>query len=318
MELAAIRLPEDVVEDAELLAAFEGDLRLWARAQPHPGLVRVHGLERTRDGAVVLMDPELPIAMGAARRAAAGLDPEARRRWAAARAFEIAQALAAVGLVHREVSPRGVVFDEEGHARLLPPLGRLITERPRMGAGTIRAHALAWLSPEAVVGRACDARSDVYQLGLVTWALAGGAWPPRATDVELIQIIAAGVTPAPLFGEGDALDLLVRRATARDPDERPADPASYADALERVAVDDAAIRRAVADASERTPRGESRLFDRPIARPCARRWEELAPTADAAIRDCSECALPVQRVRTLGALVTAYGTCVFYDPDPDP
>lgn len=317
MDLATVRLPEDFAEDPSLLAALEADLRAWTQVAPHPGLVRVHGLERTKTGVVIVMDPEPPITMGAIRRAAAGLEPRARRAWAASRALEIARALDAIGLVHREVSPRGVVFDEEGRARLLPPLHAAFT-RPRMGAGTLRAHSLAWMSPEAVLGRACDARSDVYQLGLVAWALAGGAWPPAGTDVALIQAIAAGVTPAPLFGEGDALDALVARATRLEPSARPDDAGAFARAIEELAVDDAAVRRAVADAAPRAPRGESRLLDRPIARPCARRWEDLSPTDDDAVRSCAECALPVQRVRTLGALVTAYGSCVFYDPDPDP
>lgn len=329
-EVVAVRVPHHLAEDTEALSALRELVHDWAT--PREGFVTIHALEETAGGAVLVMEPDPPCELrDVALAARAVLSPEGRVRWAAARAREAARALGALPGPMRDLSPRTLGFDADGRVRLLPPLARVTASHGRMGAGVV-PRGLAWLSPELTRGTHVDRRSDVFQLATLTWTLCGVAPPfARGTDLDTLTAILEGPRPPPLSeaaGVPSTLDDAVARGLARDPAERHEDAAAFALALanvpdasadEQAEVAADALRRARARTRSAAGASDfaSRLFDGPVARPCLKRWDDLAATARPAIRDCAECGLSVERVKTLGALVPLAGSCVFYDPEPE-
>jgi serine/threonine protein kinase len=84
-----------------------------------------------------------------------------------------------------------------------------------------------YMAPETVRGRATDHRIDIYALGVIFFELVTGKRPfDRLTAVETMAAHAAQPVPSPRAINPqaqvtDAAERLIRRAMAKDPNERP-------------------------------------------------------------------------------------------------
>jgi YVTN family beta-propeller protein len=122
------------------------------------------------------------------------------------------------GLVHRDVKPANVLVDSDGHAYLTDfgvtkQLGGDTTETGQI-VGT-----LDYLAPEQIRGEPIDGRADVYALACVLYECLAGA-PPfhRATEAETLW--AHMQEPVPPLPDQPALDTVMAKALAKQPDER--------------------------------------------------------------------------------------------------
>jgi eukaryotic-like serine/threonine-protein kinase len=142
-------------------------------------------------------------------------------------------------LVHRDVSPGNILIHESGAVKLADfGIARATQIERRTDAGQIRGK-LGYMSPEQVVGRELDARSDLFTLGavfaelLVGESLFGGISElevlMRIRDVDL-RVLDRAAPQVP-----DDIRAVVCRALAKKPEERFASAAAFASALEDVA-----------------------------------------------------------------------------------
>jgi len=147
------------------------------------------------------------------------------------------------GIVHRDVKPENVLINDSAlaqnhsYAAALKVsdfgLARSVSAGPDGGTlgGSLPGGGLigtaSYLAPELVRTGSCDQRSDVYSAGIVLYELLTGRKPfAAATPVQVAQMHVTNRVPAPsalLPGLDPAIDALVARATAREPDHRPAD-----------------------------------------------------------------------------------------------
>ncbi|HSP34016.1 MAG TPA: protein kinase, partial [Thermoanaerobaculia bacterium] len=167
-------------------------------------------------------------------------------------AIEMARALAAAhrqGIVHRDIKPGNVILTKSG-AKLVD-FG-LATEAPKMVAtdATTFVHApltadgavvgtLQYMSPEQVEGKAVDARSDIFSFGAVLFEMVTGR---RAFGSNThAGVISSIMTDDPPAVAPPALDRVVRKCLAKDPDDRWQSAADIATALEWVTIGTAAV-----------------------------------------------------------------------------
>ena len=135
----------------------------------------------------------------------------------------LADALAhahALGVVHRDVKPGNVLFDESGDVHLTDfGIARLTDATTVTSSGLVIGTA-AYLSPEQVQGEGARPASDIYALGLVLIeALTGErAFAGPASEAALARLHRAPDVPETA---SRSLTLLLTAMTAFEPDQRP-------------------------------------------------------------------------------------------------
>ncbi len=140
-------------------------------------------------------------------------------------------------IVHRDVTPQNIMFQRDGTVKL----GDFGIARSRIAArtrtGMIKGK-LGYLAPEQVTQSTIDARTDLYQVGLVLFEmLCGVPYFDGMSELDLLRAAEAPVSKRPSdFGAPDVTDALVQRALMRFPEERYASAAAFADAIRRVAA----------------------------------------------------------------------------------
>jgi serine/threonine protein kinase len=166
-------------------------------------------------------------------------------------------------IVHRDVSPPNILISFEGDVKLVDfGIAKAATKATRPSDSGVLRGKLLYMSPEQAWGRPIDGRSDVFSLGLVLYELVtgtkafAGAGSERAT-VELVRQCV--VTPPREVNPRvpEALDRVVMKALAREPDERYPDAGQMQRGLELILGDRAPVT------ARDLARFMELLFDRP-------------------------------------------------------
>ncbi|HET6952969.1 MAG TPA: protein kinase [Acidimicrobiales bacterium] len=207
---------------------FGAEVDVLARLD-HPGLVRLRG-SGTHEGVPYLV---LDVAEGPTLAAELAGGPLGIER-ALAVGERVAGALAYAhrrGVVHRDVKPSNILFDDRGRARLADfGIARLAGTPSLTGTGQLIGSA-PYLAPEQVSGGQAGPATDVYSLGLVVIECLTGrpCYPGSAAEALVGRLHRPPDVPPDLPGW---LRAVLSAMTATDPSRRPV-AATVADALRR-------------------------------------------------------------------------------------
>ena len=221
-----------LADDAGFLRRFGAEAQMAASLH-HPNVVAVYDWGEDETPFMVL-----ELLEGGSLRSLLDRGDQLTPGQAAALGRQIATGLDyahARGLVHRDVKPANLLFDEHGTARVADfGLARALAEASwTEPAGAVLGTA-RYAAPEQVRGLV-DARSDIYSLALVLVEAVTGT-VPFAADTSLTTLLARVERHLEVPPELGALAPVLERAGRADPADRYPDARSFAAALARAAT----------------------------------------------------------------------------------
>ena len=232
--------------DDQARRRFEAEARLLAGVV-HPNLIRVDGLVRIADQAVLLM--ELVTGSDLARLIAAEAPLPAARVAALGRgvAAGLAEAHRA-GLVHRDLKPANILLASDGTPKVADfGLARAASFAASGPDAAAVAGTPDYMAPESIDPLAVDGRSDLYALGCILCELATGV-PPYRGATALAILAAHRSDPIPELASVDAeLRRTIRWLLAKSPADRPQSASEVEAALAGIGT---ALARVAPDAQE--------------------------------------------------------------------
>jgi serine/threonine protein kinase len=244
--VAVKRILPQLAKDVNFVAMFVDEARVCARLS-HPNIVQVFDFGEEEGELYMAMEYVDGTTGARLIRAAATkgielpLDACLHVALSVLRGLEYAHAARdevgkPLSLVHRDVSPGNVLIDRSGAVKLTDfGIARAAELERRTDAGQLKGK-LGYMSPEQVVGRELDARSDLFTLAIVLAEMvilrplfSGG------TELEvLLRIRDADLGALDKAKDRVPADLraVLHRALAKDPMLRYASAAAFADAIE--------------------------------------------------------------------------------------
>ena len=126
----------------------------------------------------------------------------------------------AVGVVHRDLKPHNVMFRGDGSVALVDfGIAKIIDEPGITRQGTFLGSP-TYTSPEMILGRPVDARSDLYSAGIMLYKMLTKNLPFQGNSAQEIarQHISAPVPPLPR--SQDEFQPLIDGLLAKNPDAR--------------------------------------------------------------------------------------------------
>lgn len=142
----------------------------------------------------------------------------------------------AAGMIHRDIKPENVLIADDGRIKLGDfGLARAISTSTSTGAliGTV-----AYLSPELVLGKQADARSDIYSVGIMLYEMIAGRQPfDGDVPIQVAYQHVNSTVEAPSLevpGLATEIDELVQWCTDRDPEKRPVDGSALLSELRHI------------------------------------------------------------------------------------
>jgi hypothetical protein len=146
------------------------------------------------------------------------------------------------GVVHRDIKPENILLSAADVVKICDfgvaqiPSNQIANGRAPRANGTVGTSG--YMAPEQVAGAPVDARTDLYALGCVLYAMLTGAGPFAGTDpAQIAQRQARLPAPRVAASRPDVprdLDALVAELLAKDPADRPATAAVVRDRLARI------------------------------------------------------------------------------------
>ncbi|MEZ5460631.1 SUMF1/EgtB/PvdO family nonheme iron enzyme [Dokdonella sp.] len=204
--------------DEALSIRFEHEARIIAKLE-HPGIVVIHEVGRTEYGDLYYVMPYLAkgdLSVRDYRDDEPGLIALLR---------QLLDALGyahARGIVHRDVKPENVLFDNADRPQLAD-FGIALAQREfnsRITGDGLVIGSGAQMSPEQARADPVDGRSDLYSLGVLTYELLTGKLPFQSSDALALALMHAQDPVPRLPVEKSHWQSFIDQAMAKQPEQR--------------------------------------------------------------------------------------------------
>jgi serine/threonine protein kinase len=128
------------------------------------------------------------------------------------------------GIVHRDIKPSNIMVIRDGHVKITDfGIARMASSAVRTQTGMVLGSP-KYMSPEQVLGKVIDQRSDIFSLGVMLYEMLSGIAPFAGENVNAIMfqtLNTVPVAPGKLNAYvPDMLNFIVAKALAKGVDDR--------------------------------------------------------------------------------------------------
>jgi len=222
-EVALKALTPSLIEDLGFLQRFELEAKTLARLD-HPNILPIYDFAVTSEVVFLTM----PLVRGGTLREVLDRGPlDGSSTWRYLREVGLGLQYAHdAGIVHRDLKPNNVLLHADGRAVLADfGLARSANQDTRLTTAGFALGTPGYMAPEQVLGQDLDHRVDIYAMGVMTFEMMTGQMPfGGANAVEIaIATVNQPVPSACAINPGlpDELDMVLARALAKAPGDRP-------------------------------------------------------------------------------------------------
>ena len=197
----------------------------------HPNVVTIYAVGREDDAVYFAMD-YLPQSLAGRL----GVMPRLLGPMLVRLGLDVASALGFAhrqGVIHRDVKPDNVLFDEHGNAIVADfGIARAVATHAAETGTALVVGTPHYFAPEQARGRPLDGRADLYALGVTLYRAAAGVLPFPGDDWFDVARHHVETEPADVRSHNPAISVELARVIHRCLEKAPADRFPTAEALQ--------------------------------------------------------------------------------------
>jgi len=208
----------------------------------HPNVCRILRLGESEDGLIYLVMPYLEGELLSDREVKGGPMDVALGVKLLRQVCAGLQHAHELQIVHRDLKPENIMLvpDGDGDKAVVMDFGLAKERRADPAVQKLTATGIIlgtpeFMSPEQIRGKALDARSDVYALGIVAFEMFTGKLPFQGRNAQEMMIARLRGSPTPLRqvrpDMPQALEKALAKSLETNPDDRYTTAVEFADAL---------------------------------------------------------------------------------------
>ncbi|HUL41393.1 MAG TPA: serine/threonine-protein kinase [Burkholderiales bacterium] len=212
-------LPKDEFEDFE--ERFYREAKSAGRLN-HPNIVTIYDAGETEHTAYIAMEYLEGQSLREILKAGTSMSFDRISEIGA----QIAEGLAYAqehGIVHRDIKPANIMITKTGQVKITDFGIAHLPTGSKTETGTILGSP-KYMSPEQIVGKAVDGRSDIFSLGIVLYEMVTGKTPFDGDSISTIMYRIINETPADILKINKRIpvvfDFIISKALAKLPENR--------------------------------------------------------------------------------------------------
>jgi hypothetical protein len=238
-----------IIDTPDFIRRLEKVLPVLARLR-HPGIVLLYDWRHDADGYYFVSEFIESESLEARQQHLEGTDRQMPVAEAVSMIATIGDAISYVhqrSLVHTNLKPSSILIDDRG-AVYLTEYGFAWLARDLEDMDSVVGPP-GYMSPEQVMGRGFDARSDIYSLGAILFEMLAGR-PMYEADTAMAQMMKHVLEPVPDLSRirpdvPHGLAIALQKALVKDPNDRFQTAMDFTYALRRAQPEDMAAEAIV-------------------------------------------------------------------------